>query len=102
MSERTTTGSGTITRMIDPKDITFLEIFPEWAVTYPVWWDGGEIGGESLAALGVSAELLMDLEKWQNDWDPDNDADPEHYWMGTHLQDRLQAELPNIPIRFDS
>ena len=52
MSERTTTGSGTITRMIDPKDITFLEIFPEWAVTYPVWWDGGSIGGESLAALG--------------------------------------------------
>lgn len=32
-----TTKSGTIRGKIDPKDITFLEIFPEWEVTYPVW-----------------------------------------------------------------
>lgn len=88
--------------MIDPQDITFLEIFPEWAVDYPVWWDGGNVDGESLATLGVSAELLVDLRQWHSDWDPHDDADPEHHWRGTHLRDRLQTELPNLPIRFGS
>lgn len=81
--------------------VTFSKIMGEYEALYPLWWDGGCLDDESVLVdqLGISTDLLRDLEQWQLDWEPEED-DPAHGARGAELHARLQAEVPTLPVLY--
>lgn len=80
-----------------------IRVMCDYEALLPLWGEGGNLSDKGLwLSMGVSEELLADLEQWQLDWgiDPNteawesSEAGLKHAAEGERLQARLQQELP--------